>query len=223
MSPLPFESLSRPPIPPHRSSQSTVVTCLSEANWPVSNHLGSISLLTNNVMISSGELCLSLCASPGAQTVKNLPAMRETQVRSLSQEDPLEKEMATRSSIVAWRIPWREEPGKLQSLGSQRVRNNWATNTFTFIACHLIWVVNYGALSLYKLKRTPETLTNHTFSWLIKDMMQKHDTSDRNWPLFLSTLRCEHNALSTEETEWDDSSSESLRAIMSDNLYFEIP
>ena len=155
--------------------------------------------------------------------VKSLPAMWETQVRSLNQEDPLEKEMATRSSIVAWRIPWTEEPGKLQSLGSQRVRNNWATNTFTFIACHLIWVVNYGALSLYKLKRTPETLTNHTFSWLIKDMMQKHDTSDRNWPLFLSTLRCEHNALSTEETEWDDSSSESLRAIMSDNLYFEIP
>ena len=59
-----------------------------------------------------------------AQTVKNLPAMRETQVRSLGQEDPLEKEMATHSSILAWRIPWTEEPGGLQSMRSQRVRHN---------------------------------------------------------------------------------------------------
>ena len=56
-----------------------------------------------------------------AQTVKRLPAMRETQVRSLGQEDPLEKEMATHSSIVAWKIPWTEEPDRLQSMGSQRV------------------------------------------------------------------------------------------------------
>ena len=60
-------------------------------------------------------------ASLVAQTVKNLPAMQETQVPSLGQEDPLEKEMATHSSILAWRIPWTEEPGGLQSLGSQRV------------------------------------------------------------------------------------------------------
>ena len=50
-----------------------------------------------------------------------LPAMRETWVRSLGREDPLEKEMATHSSILAWRIPWTEEPGGLQSAGSQRV------------------------------------------------------------------------------------------------------
>ena len=56
-----------------------------------------------------------------AQTVKNLPAVRETWVRSLGQEDPLEKEMAAHSSILAWRIPWMEEPGRLQYLGSQRV------------------------------------------------------------------------------------------------------
>ena len=54
-----------------------------------------------------------------AQAVKNLPAMQETQVRSLGQEGPLEKGMATHSSILAWRIPWREEPGGLQSRGSQ--------------------------------------------------------------------------------------------------------
>ena len=56
-----------------------------------------------------------------AQRLKHLPAMQETWVQSLSQEDPLEKEMATHSSILAWRIPWTEEPGGLQSTGSQRV------------------------------------------------------------------------------------------------------
>ena len=58
------------------------------------------------------------------QTVKNLPAMQETQVGSLGWEDPLEKGMATHSSILAWRIPWTEEPGRLQSMGSQRVRQD---------------------------------------------------------------------------------------------------
>ena len=53
--------------------------------------------------------------------VKRLPAMQETGVRSLSREDPLEKEMAIRFSILAWKIPWMEEPGRLQSMGSQRV------------------------------------------------------------------------------------------------------
>ena len=53
--------------------------------------------------------------------VKNLPAMQETQVRTLGQKDPLEKEMATHSSILAWEIPWTEEPEGLQSMGSQRV------------------------------------------------------------------------------------------------------
>ena len=53
--------------------------------------------------------------------VKNLPPMQETQVRSLGQEDPLEKGLASRSSILAWRIPWTEEPGGLQFFGSQRV------------------------------------------------------------------------------------------------------
>ena len=61
---------------------------------------------------------------PVAQTVKNLPAMQETQVPSLGQEDPLEKGMATYSSILAWRIPWTEEPGGLKSMGSQRVRHS---------------------------------------------------------------------------------------------------
>ena len=56
--------------------------------------------------------------------VKNPSAMQETWVRSLGWEDPLEEDMATNSSILAWRIPWRDEPGGLQSMGSQRVRHN---------------------------------------------------------------------------------------------------
>ena len=60
-------------------------------------------------------------ASLVAQMVKRLPTMRETQARSLGREDPLEKEMATHSSTLAWKIPWTEELGRLQSMGSQRV------------------------------------------------------------------------------------------------------
>ena len=62
-----------------------------------------------------------LWASLVAQRMENSPAMQDTQVRSLGREDPREKEMATHSSILAWRIPWTEEPGGLQSTGSQRV------------------------------------------------------------------------------------------------------
>ena len=62
--------------------------------------------------------------SPVAQTLKRLPAMRETWVLFLGPEDPLEKEMETHSSILAWRILWTEEPGGLQSMGSQRVRHD---------------------------------------------------------------------------------------------------
>ena len=66
-------------------------------------------------------------ASLVAQMVKNLPAMPETWVLSQGWEDPLKKGMATHSSILAWRIPWTEEPGRLQSMGSQRVRHAWTT------------------------------------------------------------------------------------------------
>ena len=62
-----------------------------------------------------------ILASPVARTVKRLPAMRETRVRFLGREDPLEKEMAIHSSTLAWKIPWTEKPDRLQSMGSQRV------------------------------------------------------------------------------------------------------
>ena len=59
-----------------------------------------------------------------AQTIKHLPIMWETWVQSLGQEDPLEKEMAPHSSTLAWKMPWTEEPGRLQSIGSQRVEHD---------------------------------------------------------------------------------------------------
>ena len=71
-------------------------------------------------------------ASLVAQTVKNLPTMQQTWVRSLGQEDLLEKGMATHSSILAWELPWTEEPSRLQPMGPQRVGHNWATHIFTF-------------------------------------------------------------------------------------------
>ena len=69
---------------------------------------------------------LSTCKGPSlvAQAVKNLPPMQETWVRSLGQEDALEEGMTTHSSILAWRIPWTEEPGGLRSMGLQRVRHD---------------------------------------------------------------------------------------------------
>ena len=60
--------------------------------------------------------------------VKNLPAMQETWIRFLGQEDPLEKGMTTHSTIIAWRISWTEEPGRLKSMGSQRIQHDPATN-----------------------------------------------------------------------------------------------
>ena len=68
-------------------------------------------------------------ASLVAQTVKNLPAMQDTWVQSLDGEAPLEKGMAIHSSILAWKIPWTEEPGRLQSMGSQRAGHDRVTNT----------------------------------------------------------------------------------------------
>ena len=71
-----------------------------------------------------------LLTSLVAQTVKHLPTIRETQVLSLGQEDPLEKEMATHSSILAWRIPWTEALGGLYSMGSQRVGHDRARKEY---------------------------------------------------------------------------------------------
>ena len=101
-------------------------------------------------------MCVCVCV---AQLVKSLPAMQETWVRSLGQEDPLEKEMAIHASILAWRIPWTEEPGGLQFMGSQRVGHDWENNTFTFNTFHIedkIITVSYKVL--YDLPQTAPSL-----------------------------------------------------------------
>ena len=93
--------------------------CMS---WPlaVSQIASSIGLHLTHYILVTG-FCCSFLVAP---MVKNLPAMQGTQVQSVDWEDSLEKGMATQSSILAWRIPWTEEPGRLQSMGSQRVRHN---------------------------------------------------------------------------------------------------
>ena len=108
--------------------------------------------------------------------------MQETQVRSLRQEDPLEQGMATHSSILAWKISWTEEPGRLQSKGSQRVRHNWPTNTYTHtphtlqskvqrgtVIIVLLWnVLYFCTLLLYDFHPVSKTSVkeeNH-FGWL---------------------------------------------------------
>ena len=75
-------------------------------------------------MTTGKTIVLTIWTSLVAQTVKRLSTMWETQVCSLAREDPLEKEMAMHSSTIAWKIPWTEEPGRLQSMGSQRVGRN---------------------------------------------------------------------------------------------------
>ena len=81
-------------------------------------------------------LVVKIRASMVVQMVKSLPEKQETWVWSLGQKDPLEEGMATHSNTLAWRIPWTEEPGGLQSTGSHRVRHNWATNTHTHTHTH---------------------------------------------------------------------------------------
>ena len=78
-----------------------------------------------------------------AQTLKRLSTMRETWVSSLGWEDPLEKEMATHSGTLAWRITWTEEPGRLQSMGSQRVGHDWVTSLSLSLSqgCYFVWYI----------------------------------------------------------------------------------
>ena len=95
----------------------TLIVSLCNISWTYS-HIFSYRFIH--------YLCIFWQASLVAQRLKCLPTMQETWVRSLGWEDSLEKEMATHSSILAWRIPWTEEPGGLQSMGSQRVGHDWA-------------------------------------------------------------------------------------------------
>ena len=75
-----------------------------------------------------------------AQMAKSLPTMWETWVQPLGWENLLEKKMTTHSNILAWKIPWTEEPGRLQSMGSQRVRHDWTTSPSPFLIFHCVYV-----------------------------------------------------------------------------------
>ena len=105
-------------------------------------------------------------ASLVAQMVKNLPAVQETQVHSLGWEDPLEKEMATQSSVLPWEIPWMEEPGRLQPRGLQTIGHNWVTNIHMHTHTHQ----NHtrpehleARVPLYYLLSTPELAFHGSF------------------------------------------------------------
>ena len=121
---------------------------------------------------------------PGGSVVKNLPSIHKTRVRSLGQEDPLEEGVATHSCILAWRIPWTEEPEGLQSMGSQRVGHNWVTNTFRAGA----WVTA-GTILVWGLSQDPlekeKSFKSHfsTFNWFYQHLLQTY--SREKWILYL--------------------------------------
>ena len=95
-------------------------------------------------------------ASLVAQRLKCLPGMQETWVRSLGREDPLEKEKATHSSTLAWRIPWREEPGRLQSMGSQTVGHDGATSHSLSLSLH--FTTNISSVQFSSVTQSCPTL-----------------------------------------------------------------
>ena len=121
-------------------------------------------------------------ASLVAQMVKCLPAVHETQVRFLGWEDPLEKEMATSSSTLAWKIPWMKEPGRLQSTGSQRMGHNWATS-------HLIhWKGWCWSWSSNTLATWWEELTHSKRPWCWERLKAGREREDRGWDGWMSSL-----------------------------------
>ena len=107
-----------------------------------------------------------LKASLVAQMVKRLPVIQESWVWSLGWEDPLEKAMATHSSTLAWKIPWVEEPGGLQFMGSQRVGHDWATSHYLTALCFPSSPSKRGGLS--PRTQVPTSLCSHSHPWSFK-------------------------------------------------------
>ena len=136
---------------------------------------GQLLLCVLNVSFETIKAILgSLRASLVAQRLKPLPAMRETRVWSLGWEDPLEKGMATHSSILAWRIPWTEEPGGLQSTGSQRVGHDWATSRSLSLSGSLSYICQIAGY--YK------QIAIHRFSWIYDMIIYNRMSNMRDYP-----------------------------------------
>ena len=125
-------------------STGYAVSCFptTSSDWSLTSCSGR-GVLTPGLPGNSKSL-LGRWTSLVAQMVEHLTTMRETQVRSLGWEDPQEKEMATHSSTLAWKISWTEEHGRLQSMGSQRVGHNWATS----LSCLPASCILHGGLYL---------------------------------------------------------------------------
>ena len=141
-------------------------------------------------------------ASLLAKMVKNPPAMQETWVWSLAQGESLAKEMAAHSSVLAWRIPWTEEPGRLQSVGSQRVGHDWLSTVLVWVTLH----ISFG----YKMRILMWVIHWETFSGEIyKDIKEVGYSRERSWakcallksnlsliPLEAVACKCQHRVFS---------------------------
>ena len=123
-------------MPPLGVPPSQPMNVFTNLEPPWTSLFSRVGIQASVVGTSDYILCCDW-ASLVAQRLKHLPGMRDTRVRSLGREDPLEKEMATHPNTIAWRITWREEPGRLQSMGSQRVGHDWATSLFAVIELDL--------------------------------------------------------------------------------------
>ena len=132
---------------------------------------GYLGIHCANIMTFLKVLFIVLClGSLVAQTVKRLPAVHETWVRSLVREDPLEKEMATHSSVLAWETPWTEEPSRLQSMGSQRVGHDWATSRYVwnfFLGLRFSKIKKIGGKNLLQGRGASGSLNNYSSLFIL--------------------------------------------------------
>ena len=157
----------------------------SLGTWKVASDPGKLDTFLLHLVLINLNLNRHMClwTSLVTQMVKNLPEAQETRVQSLSQEDSLEKGMATHSNIPAWRIPWTEEPGRLLSMGSQGVGHNWATNTVTShvsldcLGLGILWFISKTLefilmSTLLLVSIFPISCLNHL--WLVKTHTHTH-------------------------------------------------
>ena len=116
-----------------------------------------------------------------AQMVKCLPTIWETRIWSLGREDPLEKEMAICSSILAWKILWTEEPGRLQSMGSQRVRHDWAPKLWLFILLRIYEGGNPSEAQIGFMNWRDRAETPGKLRW--PEFIQQNTREERTWQM----------------------------------------